>query len=441
MPGIDLSWVDEFVANVKPYIFVRLEDNLLIKRPNQVQKLNPTGAKILKSLLDGISINVILENLNGDFQKIEDVANFIYAIKHQLEGNLDEFSLNPAVTIEPFNMKFTQYPVLSEIAITYRCNLKCQFCYAGCNCTTNPIQSDEEMSFSAVKTVLDKLYHQAKVPSVSFTGGEPTLIAELPQYIEYAKRLGMRVNLISNGIYITDDLAKKLVDHGLDSVQISLEGVTVETHDEMVQMSGAFKKTISAIKRLKSLGIVTHTNTTLTKLNQSDSAKLPEFVKNEFGHDKLSMNLIIPTGSSRLNESLIIKYSEVAPILEKIQDESSSHNVELMWYSPIPLCMFNTILHGLGNKGCSTCDGLISIAPNGDVLPCASFDDSVGNILETDFHAIWQSGKAKMYRDKSLAHSECKRCEQFYICDGACPLYWRQMGFSELNNQFHCNEV
>ena len=52
----DLAWVDEFIANVRPYIFVREEDCLLIKRPNQAQKLNASGAKILRALLSGMPV-------------------------------------------------------------------------------------------------------------------------------------------------------------------------------------------------------------------------------------------------------------------------------------------------------------------------------------------------------------------------------------------------
>ena len=39
----DLGWVDEFISNVRPYVFVREGDRLLIKRPNQAQKLNEQG--------------------------------------------------------------------------------------------------------------------------------------------------------------------------------------------------------------------------------------------------------------------------------------------------------------------------------------------------------------------------------------------------------------
>ena len=125
-------------------------------------------------------------------------------------------------------------------------------------------------------------------------------------------------------------------------------------------------------------------------------------------------------------------YRDTGAHLERILAASRAAGVEFMWYSPVPMCMFNSITHGLGNKGCSACDGLLSVGANGDVLPCASYNDSVGNLRRQDFADIWQSEKAAMYRDKLLAHPDCQQCEHFAICNGACPLYWRKMGFHEL---------
>jgi len=431
---IDLSWVDEFIANVKPYIFVREEDNLLIKRPNNVQKLNPTGAKILRSLLDGNSIQVLLDEIGQEPKRVQDITHFLCAVRQQLEGTLDQFTTNPAVEIKPFEMKFSQYPVLSEIAITYRCNLKCAFCYAGSGCTANPTGSDKEMSIDEIKEILWRIFHQAKVPSVSFTGGEPTLIPELPELIRYAKDLGMRVNLITNGMKISQTLAQEYADHGLDSAQVSLEGVTAETHETIVHSHGAFHKTVDAVKHLKNAGVLTHTNTTITRANLHECKKFPRFIKEEFRNDKFSMNLIIPTGSGAIHDDLIVSYREIGGYLEEIIAASEQQGVEFMWYSPVPMCLFNSIVYGLGNKGCAACDGLLSIGANGDVLPCASYDDSVGNLLEQDFATIWQTEKAKTYRDKCLAYPQCQACENFAICNGACPLYWRQVGFGELED-------
>jgi radical SAM protein with 4Fe4S-binding SPASM domain len=56
----------------------------------------------------------------------------------------------------------------------------------------------------------------------------------------------------------------------------------------------------------------------------------------------------------------------------------------------------------------------------------------VGNILDANVLDVWRSERAELFRDKFLAHHQCRSCEHFKICNGACPLYWRTMGFDEL---------
>jgi radical SAM protein with 4Fe4S-binding SPASM domain len=434
--ALDLSWVDEFIENVRPYVFVREEDNILIKRPNQAQKLNSQGAKLLKALLDGASLSQILDSIGREPSRVQDIALFLVEVKRFLKGELNERTVSPAVEIRPFDMRFSDLPILSEVAITYRCNLKCTFCYAGCNCTTNPIGDDREMSVDEIRRVLRKIFQDAKVPSVSFTGGEPTLRRELPDLVRYAKDLGMRVNLITNGTLMTDTLAGRLADAGLDSAQVSLEGVTAETHERVTAIPGSFHRTLAAVENLNEVDVLVHTNTTINRDNLHECSQIPQFVKARLGRDKFSMNLLVPTGSAALNGDLSVKYSDIGPHLEEIVAESERVGVEFMWYSPVPMCMFNSVARGLGNKGCSACDGLLSVGANGDVLPCASYDESVGNLLRLGVSEIWQSKRARQHRDKGLAHPQCRGCPEFEICQGACPLYWRKMGFGELQ-QLH----
>jgi len=432
----DFSWVDEYFRKVKPYLFVRMEDLLLIKRPNEVQKLNKTGALILKSLLDGIGIDKLLKSIGADEQKSLQTYQFLIAIKNSVEGDPGLFSCNPAISSRPFEGAFSQLPVLSELAITYRCNLKCAFCYAGCNTSTNPINSDKELPTNGLKTLIQKIALEAKVPSISFTGGEPVLRKDLPELISYAKSLDMRVNLISNGTLVNKEKAIELVAAGLDSAQISLEGCDEEMHDTLVGMHGAFEKSVQAVHHFKSQGIHVHSNTTLNGANLHQASMFPSFVKNMLGLKKFSMNMMIPSGSVLKNESLKLYYSRMKEPLQSIIENSKKQEVEFMWYSPLPLCMFNTITHGLGNKGCAACDGLISVAPNGDILPCASFNQPVGNLYTYSFDKVWNQKEARYFRNKEFAPTVCRECEHFHLCNGACPLYWRNMGHDELEQLF-----
>jgi len=432
----DFSWVDAYFQKVKPYIYIRLEDMLLIKRPNEVQKLNKSGAYILKELLNGHEINSILKKINATSEKELQVYNFLTAIRQSIESKTDLSVCNPAVIKMPFESAFTQYPVLSEIAITYCCNLKCGFCYAGCNLSPNPINSNAELDTKGLKKIITKIYEQAKVPSVSFTGGEPILRDDLPELITHAKKLGMRVNLISNGTLIDKNKATDLHNAGLDSAQISIEGIDEATHDALTGVKKSFTKAVAAIHYLKNLGIHTHSNTTLNRQNIEQAAHFPLFVKTILGNKKFSMNMMIPVGNVSKNQSLKLLYSEMAEVIKIIIAESKKQEIEFMWYSPLPLCLFNTITNGLGNKGCAACDGLLSVAPTGDVLPCSSFSGAVGNLFKQDFKDFWHKKAATFLREKQFAHEYCKKCEHFILCNGACPLYWKEMGFDELEHIF-----
>jgi len=108
--------------------------------------------------------------------------------------------------------------------------------------------------------------------------------------------------------------------------------------------------------------------------------------------------------------------------------------LEFMWYSPTPICIFNPITRGLGNKGCAACDGLLSVAPDGSVLPCSSYPEPVGNILSEKgkFTALWNRERPAWFRSKGFAHKTCTACAHLAVCNGGCPLYWAKTGYAEL---------
>ncbi|MHC4133972.1 MAG: radical SAM protein [Planctomycetota bacterium] len=430
---VDLTWVAEWIRNVSDYVFVREDDRLFIQRPNKAFKLNPAGVAIMKRLLAGESVAEILAPHRGHPHAARDLERFLLDLRKLLKEGIDDTYESPAVTKIPFTMQFSKLPVLSEVAVTYRCNAACTFCYAGCNCTVNPVGSSEEMTLEEIRRVLDKIARQAKVPSVSFTGGEATLRPDLPDMVRHARGLGMRVNLITNGISASSmAFVQTLSDAGLQSAQVSVEGTTAAVHESITRIRGSFAQATQAVRNFSAAGLTVHTNTTLTRTNLEDAAEFPAFVRHGLGLGTFSMNLVIPTGSAALNGGLQVRYRELGPHLEEILRRSRELGVEFYWYSPTPMCIFNPITHGLGNKGCSACDGLLSVGADGRVLPCASYDEPVGDLLGGSFDEVWQSGPARDFRRKFLAHDICKACENFHICNGACPLYWRQMGFAEL---------
>jgi len=436
MKGADerypLAWIDEYVERIRDYVVVREEDCLLIKVPNEAHKLNASGVAILKRLLSGESVLELWASRGRSPEVQRDLYEFFVGLKQVLQGCVNEHRLPESVVSKPFSLGFNTLPVLSELALTYRCNLRCRFCYASCGCTRSDGHAGEVTTDEA-RRLLRVIREDAQVPSVSFTGGEPTLRNDLCALVRCAREeFGLRVNLITNGSLIDEAVARRLKNAGLHSAQVSLESPDGAVHDELTQVDGSYNRTLAAIGHLLESGIRVHTNTTLNQVNATSVGALPGFVRS-LGLERFSMNLIIPAGSSRAAcPDIHVRYADARDVILHIKEEAQRCGVEFMWYSPTPVCIFNPIQHQLGNKGCAACDGLLSISPTGDVLPCSSWSEPVGNLLREDFRRVWDSARARWLREKAFAPALCQECDDFALCQGGCPLYWRHFGYEEL---------
>ena len=421
----------EFVNSTRDFVFVRSQDQLLILRPNKIHHLNRTATEMLSALYaqetpDAAAVvGQTAEKYDVPPSQIEaDLERLLQSLSLVLQ---DREGAAPAVRKTPFGSHLRNLPILSEIALTYRCQNRCTFCYASA-----PERGPEvpEMTTAEIRRILDAIVDDAQVPTVSFTGGEPTLRPDLPELIGYAKSRRLRTNLITNGIRCGANGYVELLAGGLDSAQVSLEAAQAEIHDTIVGRPGAWRRTVQGIRNLKAAGIHVHTNTTINRLNRDHLQDLVDFLA-EMEQPYLSMNMVIRTGDAV--GSMEIGYEEIGDLVLPIKERAATQGMRLVWYSPVPLCLFNPVAHGLGSQSCSAADGLLSIAPDGSVLPCSSFEQGVGNLLEEPFDIVWNRRTAKYWRRKEFLPPGCRDCEFAALCCGACPLYWDERGdFAEL---------
>ncbi len=432
---IDLRWVDTLVRNLRGHVVVRPEDELLILVPNRPTKMNATALRVLSAMLDeGLDVRAVLAREGDSAGKRRDLHLFFADLQDLLRGRLGEGRGRRAVEHEPFCADFLELPVISELALTYRCNLACRFCYAGCTRGGLPEGWDEARTLDeqGFRRILDVVHRDARCPSVSFTGGEPTLHPSLAALVAHAAELGMATNLISNGQLLSEERVAALKDAGLRSAQLSLEGADAASHDALVGTPGAFERLWSGLERLQRADIRVHTNTTISRHNLERLEGIVDRVADR-GLDRLTMNMVIPCGTAQ-DPEVQLAYGEIGPRLLALRERAAARGVRFIWYSPLPLCLFNTAANGLGSPGCAAADGLLHVSPAGEVLPCSSFrhDESLGSLLREPFQQIWQSRASLHFRRKAMAPAACADCEHREICQGACPLYWRALGLAEL---------
>lgn len=419
----DLAWIDDFWSRVGDHLFVRPEDGVLILPPNRVYRANPTAVALV-SYLKGGGKAVRLRLPDEAARK--DTADFFGDLAALCRG---EEGRNGTISSAPYDFSFTRHPVLAELALTYRCNNACRFCYAGCGPGADQVAAGRhpELATEDLKLILRRFAQEAKVPFFSFTGGEPTLRKDLERLIRYARSLGLATNLVTNGTLIDRSRARSLARAGLGSAQVSVEAPEAGLHDDLVGRRGAFLETLRGIRELVAAGISTQTNTTITAVNLDAAPRMPAFLAS-VGVERFAMNLFIPTVNSPESERLFVGYEEIGAVVDRVSAAARGEGLVFYWYSPTPFGHFNPIARGLGNKSCAAADGLLSVAPDGSVLPCSSWDESLGNLARDDFPSIWFTEAAAFYKRKGFAPTSCVSCSSFVACQGACPLYRRYLG-------------
>jgi len=134
-----------------------------------------------------------------------------------------------------------------QIHPTRRCNLRCLHCYS----LSSPDERDS-LSYSVLAPLIEDA--QAEGYKVaSFSGGEPILYPRLGDALRYAKSLGMRTTVTSNGMLLTEKHLAVLAGC-VDVLAISLDGVP-EAHNRMRACDQAFARMVANLEAVRKSGI------------------------------------------------------------------------------------------------------------------------------------------------------------------------------------------
>ena len=278
----------------------------------------------------------------------------------------------------------------------WHCNQKCLHCYAA----GQPLSDTPELTTAQWKEILAKL-RAANVPQVTFTGGEPTLRADLVELVEVAQWFVTRLN--TNGRLLTPELCRRLYEASLDSVQVTLYSHDPTVHNALVGAEG-FDDTVAGIRNAVAAGLSVSVNTPLCSLN-TDYAATVRFV-HELGVRYVTCSGLIPSGSAEGAESRATRLTEeqLTDVLRRAVTAAEELGMEMDFTSPGWLK--EETLRSMGLTlvpSCGACLSNMAIAPDGGVIPCQSWLSSqpLGNMLTDDWDKIWQSQRCAAIRAKS----------------------------------------
>lgn len=406
----------------KSRIHLRLDPDgtgTLIVNANSVMHLNPTAAFMAWLMLEGVPRETGIEAVRSR-----------YSVGRKSAGrDWDDFNLQLEELIRPdgacaihdldleMNMPFSARPTAPyrmDLAITYRCNNDCAHCYNARDRNFPELTTEEWFQ------VLDRLWSLG-VPHIVFTGGEATLRNDLPELIRHAEGNGQITGLNTNARRLSDPrYVERLVQAGLDHVQVTVESCDEQIHDGMMCARGAFRQTVEGLKHALASNLYVMTNTTMLRTNLHTVPDTLDFLAS-IGVPTIGLNALIYSGKG-LTVGTGLREFELQSILEVATRKTAEHGQKLIWYTPTEYCQFDPTAQNLGVKGCTAALYSMCIESNGDVLPCQSYYRPLGNFLRDTWDTIWNHPLSIQLRERRDLPFKCETCSLVAECGGGCPL-------------------
>ncbi len=406
-------------------LHLRIEDDgsgVLIVNATKIIHLNATAAEMAELVLQQVPDEKAIATLNRRYKASKDELRRDYLdLKEKVRLLSSRDDVCPVTylgldRVEPFKTHGS-VPYRMDLALTYECNNRCGHCYVARD-TAMP-----SMDKARWLATIEKTWEMG-IPQLIFTGGEATLHPDLATFIRKAEELGQVTGLITNGRKLADAAyLDTLLDAGLDHVQITLESHDAAVHDAMSKAPGAHAETVQAIRNVAASGMYLLTNTTISRKNV-DTVHLTLDFLHELGVRNFAMNGFIHAGKGAQNPDALAE-AELPAVLERVRDHADELEMSFIWYTPTQYCTCNPIDLGLGIKQCTAGRYNMCIEPNGQVIPCQSYYDALGHILDDDWKTIWNDPRLVELREHTWVDEKCATCHDLEVCGGGCPLYRR----------------
>jgi AdoMet-dependent heme synthase len=297
-------------------------------------------------------------------------------------------------------------PLNVQLDLTYRCNERCVHCY---------LDHDDhgEMTTAEIKHLLDEMA-DAGVFILTLSGGEIFVRRDFFELLEYARKLMFCVKLKTNAVLIREREARRLKELAIESIQISIYSHRAEVHDAVTLLPGSLKRSVDAIRFLKSQGLKVVIANVLMAQNLQDYQGVQALAADLGVESTIDPTITPMMDGNRAPLSLGVSGSRLQQVFH---EQALVGNVEE--FCAIPPAAGQDELEAMP---CSAGHTACYISPYGDVYPCVQFPLPTGNVRQKRFIDIWrhsdQMNEVRSIRLKDL--STCSHCTHVSNCT-RCP--------------------
>lgn len=299
--------------------------------------------------------------------------------------------------------RVAQIPLL-YLDVIDRCNSRCR----SCDVWRSSSDAEPELTTDEI-LALRPAARKLKTQIVSFGGGEPTLRDDLETCIRAFHEDGMSVHMNSNGLSISAERARSLVDAGLSVVYLSIDHPEPEGYRHIRGVDG-YERAVRAIEHFRSLPqpIPVGVNMVVSSLNQdvieqqADKCIAWGVTKAQFipVHTHLRHR-----GMAReLIEPLVPKREDLPAIKDALQSATAKlREAGIETNSPYFIRHFDRAYDPVRSVPCMAGTLFVSVNPFGYVVPCYQQEHRL-NVRDMPLDEIVQGPE---YRELCRCVSNC----------------------------------
>jgi radical SAM protein with 4Fe4S-binding SPASM domain len=322
-----------------------------------------------------------------------------------------------------YQLPEVRIPILVQLGLTYRCNLKCSHCYALYRRDRNEFSLDE------IRTLANELY-RAGSAAVVYSHGENMIRSDFHDAATIFRDLDFYQTLMLNGFYVrsaTD--ARRLCDAGINRTMISIDSADPQVHDRVRGRSGAFDRAQAAVDLLLDSDVPTvgfsctidrHNYETITEivaLALSTGVHAISFMQNRYNIRDI------------FDRPLWRAYERVCHQLYELMLEHRGR-LDIYTHDPFMLTLLDDRLDDsearasfIGANLCNVATGMVSIDPVGNVTGCNFIPEAIGNVRDEPFADIWRRLVDRYSDEREPPTGACTGCGVRSACMGGCKAF------------------
>jgi radical SAM protein with 4Fe4S-binding SPASM domain len=292
------------------------------------------------------------------------------------------------------------FPISISFEPTTSCNLRCPECPSGLRAFSRPTGMLKKDFFHET---IDQLSKQLMY-LIFYFQGEPYLNPDFLDMVKYASSKKIYTATSTNAHYLTDLLAKRTVESGLDRLIISIDGTTQETYQQY-RVGGKLEKVLAGTANIVKWKKALNSRTPfiifqflVVRHNEHQIGEVKKLAK-EMGVDQV-----------RLKTAQVYDYerdpNQLIPSIEKYsrykKDKTgkvsfkgnNANHCWRLWHDPV-------------------------ITWDGAVVPCCFDKDAqhkLGNLKEQSFKELWSNKEFRNFRSQVLESRKnidiCANCSE-----------------------------